>query len=257
MCACILTESKKSIGQAVFVVGYDRDSTVRIKQFEIEKALASLIGGPSVNTNIPDDFNPQMPRVTLGQNSITAHFSQIAAQLTINIDNTNGKPIEAIKDSITKKVKLFQSCLDKIIPHGQQRERGLVLTVRYPVNSTKYSDDAFFEYIQSRFLRVEPRGVPASAEFNVGYKTDDNYFFTLSIGQYKMVSGEIPVMLSSQWLDITKLPVIESGIEIKVDVNSRPLVNDVSRSDKVTETILEKSFHFVLFEADTFIGVEK
>lgn len=251
-----LTETKKSIGQVVFVVGYVRDSTIRTKQFDIEKALAPLIDGPSVNTNIPDEYNPQAPRVTLAKNRVTAHFSQIAAQLTINVDNTNGKPLETIKDSLTKTINLFQSCLDKIIPREQQRERGLVLTVHYPIDSTKFSDEVFFEYIQSRFLRVEPRGVPASAEFNVGYKTDDNYFFTLSIAQYKKFSGEIPAMPAAQWFDIATLPVTESGIEMKVDVNSRPLVNGANQSNDVTITILKKAFDFVLFEADTFIGVK-
>jgi hypothetical protein len=252
----ILTETKKSIGQAVFVVGYARDSTIRTKQFDIEKALAPLIDGPSVNTNIPDEYNPQAPRVTLAKNRVAAHFSQIAAQLTLDVDNTNGKPLETIKDSLTKKINLFQSCLDKITPREQQRERGLVLTVRYPIDSTKFSDEVVFEYIQSRFLRVKPRGVPASAEFNVGYKTDDNYFFTLSIAQYKMFSGQIPFMPSAQWFDIATLPVVESGIEMKVDVNSRPLVNDANQSGDITSTILKKTFDFVLFEADTFIGME-
>jgi len=253
----MLNSANKSIAQALFVIGYTRDSTIRTKQFDIEKALAPLIGGPSVNTNLPDDFNPQAPRVTLIQGQVSVHFSQIAAQLTIDVDNTNDKSLEVIRDSIAKRINLFQSCVDKIMPHEQQRERGLVLTMKYPVDSTQFPDEAVFDYIQSKFFQISPLGKPASAQFNVGYKTEDNFFVTLSVAQYKMAAGEMPAMPTVQWFDIMTLPIIESGIELKIDVNSRPLVDVADQPANVTKVILEKTFDFVLTEADKFMGVRK
>lgn len=246
--------TKNSIGQAVFVVGYKRDPTIRTKQFDIEKALEPLIKVPSVNTNLPDDYNPQAPRVTLGDGRVSVHFSQNAAQLTVNVDNTDDKSIGITKSSITEQVNLFQSCLDKIITPNQQNERGLVLTVQYPVDMTKTSEEAIFEYIQSNFMKISPLGIPASAGFNVGYKTDDNFFITLSIAQYKMISGEIPAMQSSQWIDFSTLSVIESGIELKLDINSRPMSDYLNQSFDVTNAILNKSFDFILNDSDTFMG---
>lgn len=251
-----LKETKKSIGQAVFVVGFERDATIRTRQFEIEKAFASLIHGPSVNTNMPDDHPPQAPRVMLGQHQVTAIFSQVMAQLTISVDNSNDKSLETITASITKKINLFQDCLDTIVPRGQQRERGLVLTVIYPLDSTKFPDEVVFRYIQDNFLKVEPRGMPASAQFTAGYRTDDNYFFTLTLAQYKKFKSEITPhdISTTQFIDIMSLPVVESGLELKVDVNSRPLLNNVAQPEDVTRTILKKAFDFVLSEADTFMG---
>lgn len=251
----MLNLPNKSIAQVLFVIGYTRDSTIRTKQFDIEKALASLIGDTSVNTNLPDDFNPQAPRVTLMQGQLSAFFSQIAAQLTIDIDNTNGKSVEVIRDSITKKINLFQSCVDKIISHEQQRERGLVLTMKYPVDSTQFPDEAVFDYIQSKFFQISPLGKPASAQFNVGYKTNDNFFVTLSVAQYTQYN--IATMSAAQLFDITTLPVIESGIELKIDVNSRPLVDVADQPADVTKVILGKTFDFVLTQADKFIGAQK
>jgi hypothetical protein len=252
----MLNAEKKSITQALFVIGFERDFSIRTRQFDIENVLQPLVKSPSINTNLPDDFNPTAPRVTLGREQVSVHFSQIAAQLTINVDNTNGKPLEVIQDSIIKRVNLFQNCVDKIIPREQQRERGLVLTVKYPVDSTKFNDEAVFKYIQSRFLRVTPLGAPASAGFNVGYKTEDNFFATLSVADYKMVSSEIPAMSTSQWLDFYTLPVIESGIELKIDINSRPMVGNIDQPVDVTSSILKKSFNFALAEADKFMGIE-
>ncbi|SJM91152.1 hypothetical protein CRENPOLYSF2_2080003 [Crenothrix polyspora] len=247
----------KSISQVLFVIGYMRDSAIRTKQFDIEKALTPLIVGSSVNTNLPDDFNPQAPRVTLRQGRLSVHFSQLTAQLTIDIDNTNGKSLDVIRDSIAKKINLFQDCVDKIIPHEQQRERGLVLTMLYPIDSTQFSDEDVFNHIQSNFFKISPLGEPASAQLNVGYKTDDNFFITLSVAQYKMAAGEVPTMSVAEWFDITKLPVIESGIELKIDVNSRPLVDIADQPADVTSVILKKTFDFVMDEADKFMGKQK
>lgn len=245
----------KSIAQAVFVIGYARDATIRTRQFEIEKAMTPLIGGPSVNTNLPDDSNPHAPRVTLSHGAVTVHFSQMAAQITINVDNTDNKSLEVIRDSISKRINMFQSCLDKIIPHEQQRERGLVLTVQYPVDLNKVTDDVVFEYIQSKFLRITPLGTAASAGFNVGYKTADNFFITLNVGQYKMATAEVPITQSVSWFDIAALPVVESGIELKIDVNSRPWVDKPNKPKDETGVIMKKSFDFVLSEADSFMGI--
>ncbi len=250
----MLNLTNKSISQVLFVIGYMRDSTIRIKQFDIEKALLPLIGGSSVNTNLPDDFNPQVPRVTLRQGKLSVHFSQLTAQLTIDIDNTNGKSLDVIRDSIAKKINLFQSCVDEIIPHEQQRERGLVLTMLYPVDSTHFSNEAVFAHIQSNFFNISPLGEPASAQFNVGYKTNDNFFLTLAVAQYQIAAGDIAAISATQYVDINTLPVIESGIELKIDVNSRPLVDMTDQPTDVTKVILKKVFDFVINEADKFIG---
>lgn len=250
----MLNLGNKSIAQVLFVIGFTRDSTIRTKQFDIEKALAPLFGGSSVNSNLPDDFNPLAPRVTLKQKQVSAIFSQITAQLTIDIDNTNGKPAEVIQDSIAKKVNLFQSGVDKIISHKQQHERGLVLTVLYPVNSTQFSDEVVSDYIQSTFFRISPLGEPASAQFNVGYKTKDNYFLTLSIAQYQIFVGNMIDVPQNKLLDIKSLPVSESGIELKIDINSRPLIDQPA---DIANVILKKAFDFTIDEADKFMGIQE
>lgn len=250
----MLDSKKKLISQALFVIGYERDLTIRTKQFEIEKAMAPLVVTQTANTNLPDDFDPQAPRITLKKDRISVIFSQIAAQLTINIDNKNGVSLELIRESLIKQINLFQSCVDKIIPRNNQRELGIVLIVNYPVDSTKFSDSVVSEYIQNRFLRVTPLGTPASVGFNIGYKTEDNLFFTLSISQYKLFEGKILAKSVPQWLDLSKLPVAMSGVELKIDVNSRPLLNLPNKPADVTGTIMKKSLDFLFDDSDKFIG---
>lgn len=247
----MLNLTSKSINQALFVISYMKDSTIRTKQFDIEKALSPLIVASSVNTNLPDEFNPQASRVILRQGKLSVHFSQLAAQLTIDIDNTNGKSLGVIRDSIAKKINLFQSCVDEIIPHEQQRERGLVLTIPYPVDSTQFSNEEISAHIQSNFFKIAPLGKPASAQFSIGYKTNDNFFITLAVTQYQIAEGDIS---AAQYVDINTLPVVELGIELKIDVNSRPLVDMTDQPTDVTKLILKKAFDFVINDTDKFIG---
>jgi len=251
----MLNLGNKSIAQALFVIGFTKDSTIRTKQFDIEKAFTSFVNSPSVNTNLPDDFNPQAPRVTLREGQVSVVFSQITAQLTIDIINNNGKSIEVIRDSIVKKINSFQGCVNKIIPSDQQQERGLVLTVLYPVDSTQFANEVVSGYIQSTFFQISPLGEPSSTQFTVGYKTQDNYFLTLSVAQYQAFAGDLKDLKPNQWLDIQSLPVSESGIELKIDVNSRPLA-DHQPAD-VTNVILKKAFDFAIDETDKFMRVQK
>jgi hypothetical protein len=219
--------------------------------------MMPLIECSSANTNLPDDFNPQAPRVTMRQKQLSVHFSQLAAQLTIDIDNTNDKSFDVIRDSINKKINLFQNCVDKIISPKLQRERGLVLSISYPVDSAQFTNEAIFEYIQSNFFKIPPLGKPASAQFTAGYKTDDNFFVTLSVGQYQMLESKLPNTSATQWLDVATLDIIESGVELKIDVNSKPLVDMTDQRTDVTKIILEKTFNFTMNESDKFMGVQK
>lgn len=245
---------KKSIAQALFVIGFVRDASIRTKQFEIENALAPLIAGPSVNTNLPDNFDPRAPRVTLSNGPISAHFSQTTAQLTIGVEDSERNDIDAVKNKIAHCVTLFQEYVDKVISKDSQKETGLVININYPIDHDKYKDEDIFDYIQSQFIKAPPMGAPASAGLNVGYKTSDNYFINLGVSQYKLVFGEIPV---TGVLDISKLPVSESGIELKVDINNRPLLSFGHKTEGAASVILEKAFIFLDNDADNFMGIHQ
>lgn len=253
----MLKLEKKSIAQAIFVIGYVRDPLIRTKQFDIEKSFQTLIPAASTNTNLPDNFNPQAPRVTISQGLVSVQFSQVSAQLTIDIDESAEPSIDEIKDTVTAAVILFQSCLYNVVSPENQLERGLVLAVKYLVDINAYKDEDIFQYIQSRFITIPALGIPASASLNIGYKTVDNYFINFGISQYKMVSGEMPVGQEGFLLDLSKLPISETGIELKIDINSRPLVNSHKKIEDAASVILKKAFDFLCTEADNFMGIKQ
>jgi len=251
----MLKLENKSIAQAIFVAGYKRDLEIMTKQFEIEKAFKSIIPAVSVNTNIDDNANPQAARVILSNGLISAHFTQVSAQLNLDINDKDWPGLDDIKKYIIHNVTIFQECLCSVVPLASQLERGLVVAVKYPVDIEKYSDVDIFGYIQDKFISLPSFGLPASASLNVGYKTDDNYYISLGISQYKMASSEIPIGSSGLILDFSSLPISETGIELKVDINSRPLLNTSNTKD-VTGTILNKVFDFIYGDADKIMGIK-
>lgn len=252
----ILDPKKKTISQAVFVMAYDRDTSIRSKQFDIEKAVLSLVGGPTVNTNLPDEFSPNAPRITAAKGKVSLAFSQVAAQLTISIDNVDGHPIEKIRDSITKRIYLFQSAVDKVIAKEKQRERGVVLFVNYPVDMAKFSVEDMGEYLQSRFVKVAPFGIPMNATLAMGYKTEDKFYFNWLVSIFRTVEGKDVTVVSGESVDFSDWPVVELGVQLKVDVNNRPKLESSQLDDDLTAEVLAKAFSFVLDDADNFIGAE-
>jgi hypothetical protein len=253
----MLNASEKSILQAVFVVGFERDAEIRTKQFEIEKALAPLLSAQSVNTNLPDEFEPSLPRVTFQQKGLSVQFTQLVAQMAITVDNADGKSINVIRDSIAKRIILFKNCIDKIVPRGKQREHGLVLNVSYPIDSGKFTDEDIASYIQNQFLRVPQLGKVANATFNVGYRTDDGLFVTLAVAGYKKLDGEMKLGPRTQSFDVASLPVVESGVSLSIDINSRPMMDAGTQPENITDVILAKSFEFLDQKVASFMGEPK
>jgi hypothetical protein len=191
---------------------------------------------------------------------VSVLFSQVAAQIVVNIDNSNSKSLDEILTSLAKRINLFQNCITRIIPIERQHERGVVLSVHYPVDFAKVSDASVFEFIQSKFLRIAPLGIPANATFTTGYQTDDKLFFTLYVSQYKQyqfATDDINSAIAAKSIvDISKLPLSSSGIELKLDVNSKPLLGASIKPFEVTDLVLKKSFDFILNDADKFMGIQ-
>ncbi len=253
----MLKLEKKSIAQAIFVIGYEKDLSIRKKQFEIEKFFQPLIPTASSNTNLPDDFNSQAPRVILSYGAVSAHFSQVSAQMAIDVNNEHTtQDMDIAKQIIADAVMLFQQCLDEVIDRDNQLEQGLVLTIKYPVDMSAYKDEDIFRYIQSNFITLPALGAPASAGLNVGYKTDDNYFINLGISQYKIVFAQLSPAQEALGLDFSNFPAQEIGIELKIDVNSKPQLNEQRKIKGVTAILLKKAFDFLYNDADNLMGIK-
>lgn len=250
-------DSKKYIAQVVFVVGYNKDTTIRKKIFDIEDSLKDLIGGSVAQSNpIPDDTHPPVPRVIIDNGKgLSVNFSQVAAHMVINIDNSSAKAMSIIKQSIYKKVHTFYASIKKVIGKENLKDIGTVISIRYPIEPFGSNFPDVARFVHDRFFKVSSLGASATAGFNLGYKDDDNFFITLTIDMYQMATGDVQNLPMGVMIDINTLPVSESGIELKIDVNNKPLLGGSAIIDDIDKVELDKVFDFIENKLDTFMGI--
>jgi len=247
-------DSKKYIAQVVFVVGYAQDKSIRRKIVDIEDALKDLLDDSIPQSNhISDDMPPQLPRIVIENNrkGLSINFSQVAAHIVINVDNSNGKTMDVIKQSIYKKVHTFYASIKKVIGEENLNDIGTVIAIRYPIEPFGRNFSEVARFVQERFFKVSPLGESATAGFNIGYKDADNFFVTLTLDMYQMAMGEIKDLPIGVTIDINTLPISESGIELKIDVNNKPFGTTIDNIDKIE---LDKVFYFIENKLDSFIG---
>ncbi|MCH9741650.1 MAG: hypothetical protein K0U21_00415, partial [Proteobacteria bacterium] len=187
----ISKDSKKYIAQVVFVVSYAQDKAIRRKVVDIEDALKSLLDDSVPQSNpISDDMPPNLPRIVIENNrkGLSINFSQVAAQLVVNIDNSSGKSMDVIKQSIYKKVHTFYVSIKKVIGEKNLKDVGSVITIRYPIEPYGSSFPDVARFVHERFFKVSPLGESATAGFNIGYKDADSFFITLTLDMYQMAN---------------------------------------------------------------------
>lgn len=86
------------------------------------------------------------------------------------------------------------------------------------------------EELYSRYLNIPSLGNVASVGFQTGFTSlDGNIFINLSVGTYEVRGKRILktrcTMEGQIFLALDQMRVSESGVEVKWDVNSKPLVS--------------------------------
>jgi hypothetical protein len=69
--------ANKYISEAVFIVSYQLDKNIRFMQPKAEEVFRSLIPIQSSQTNLPDDFDPQAPRILFQSKHKILAISQV------------------------------------------------------------------------------------------------------------------------------------------------------------------------------------
>ncbi len=77
----------KYIDNATYVVSFQRDDKMRLKQADVEKTFGSMFPNiQSISTNLPDEYGPDAPRFIIQTAKKTLTVSQVATQLTLNFE---------------------------------------------------------------------------------------------------------------------------------------------------------------------------
>jgi len=190
------------------------EKRVRFDQATAEEAFGEIVGVQSQQTNIPDEFDPTQPRIMFPSERKSIWISQAACQLSLTFDlseNSYAKALPVVQEDIhtfATRATRFRSA-----PHfGAQ---ALVLELRYASEET---GDDLSQYLHTRFIKTNAIGAPASFQLQLGYKYDDLYL-NLMCSPYE--TRKLPdVGPTMSFLRADTLPVIERGIQIRIEANN-------------------------------------
>ncbi|WP_223555310.1 hypothetical protein [Pseudomonas sp. BF-R-01] len=208
---------KAYISQAIYLVSNVLDKRIRYRQEEAENSFSSLIAAQSQQTNLPDDFDPSQPRLVFQSAQKQMVVSQIACQLSLGFESAT-KGVDNQLEIIIKNVRDAHKKIEGFKGKESLRESALVIVLSFPSDSSR-SD--LGEFIFSKFVKMPRYAEVASTSVKTGYLLPNGIFLNIEADIYEKRGGPIQVTAGAS-VDLLSLPIVEMGVSVKLDINTRP-----------------------------------
>ncbi|MGO4366419.1 hypothetical protein [Pseudomonas sp. PAB10] len=228
----IVDVKKGYISQAIYLVRNAQDKRVRYQQEQAEEIFGACFSAQSQQTNLPDDFDPNAPRLIFQGGHKQLVLSQVSSQLTLGFDSANKKISEQL-DIIVRNVLDVQTRVRRFRSQEALQENALVLTLSFP---TACSKEDLSRFLFDKFLKIQPSAQVASTSIKVGYLLQGNMFLNIEFDVYEKRQGEISAQQA--FYDVSAFKVVEVGVSIKVDINNKPQTNQPGYQNEGVEQII-------------------
>lgn len=247
----------KYLAQVIYVARFrERDATVRFMQADAERAFSPLLNCQSTQTNVPDNFDPNSPRIVFQTGHKTLVISQVACQLSLNFEK-GAMSFDRQLDVARKNIIDFNSRLTTFKTRETFIESAFVININVPSDLTQQE---MHNHLAKRFLKSDPLGELASFSLKVGYKTPEDLFLNLETDVYEMRRAEILTPDSSgapTFMLIDDFPIVEKGFGVKLDVNDKPrMLQNKTYVTAGPEELVTRAFAFVNDQLDEEMGFE-
>ena len=250
---------KKYISEAICIIEYKTiDDKVRYRAADAEAAFAIMFPKQSQQSNVPDNADPNLPRLIFQNGQKQLSVSQKMCQLNLSFGN-NEKDIHGQLKIIEKNLLEFQGGLYKFKNKQELGLCAIVFSVNVP---SKDGRDAMLHHAYSRFFKVDQQaefGDLASYSFNVGYKTKELHYLNYEADIYELRKMDLPKpTLTGQVLrfDLGNMPLVEEGIGVRVDINNRPKVNSTNYVYSGVEELIPVATVFILGKLNNIMGFD-
>lgn len=203
------------ISKAVYLAAFKPDTKIRYKQEQIENAFSSFISAQSQSTNLPDDYDAAQPRFVFQTTTKQLLISQIACQLSMGFENAQTsleQQLSIVQNNSLEFHKRVTTFKDK----ESLKENAFILSISIPSEASR---EDLGDLLFKKFIKLPKFSKIASTSLTVGYQLPSNLFLNIEADIYEKRSG---IVQGGQAVDVMSLPVIEQGITLKLDVNSRP-----------------------------------
>lgn len=243
----------KYIENATYVVSFQRDEKIRLRQADVEKAFGTIFPNvQSIQTNVPDNFDPNAPRFIMQTTKKNLTVSQVAAQLILNFES-GSKPLREQLGIIEKNISSFVAAVKEVIEENLTEQQGFIISVNYKTNLTQ---PEMSDYLFKRFFSLKPYGEPASTNFKIGFKTPELLFINFGVSSYEIRETKIE-QGNAKILKVDTIPVTEVGYNLKVDINNRQMFLAHNKSLSLiaaSESIKKQMRNTIENEIDNFMG---
>lgn len=240
------------IANAVYVLNFkDVDNSARFQQAAAEKAFGGIVNGQSVQSNVPDGFDPTVPRIMFNSGTKQISISQASCQLVLNFPEPGRLAFDEQWEVIKKNVGDFHRKAMEFKPGSSYGMSSLVFQIAF--RSVEGATDLNV-LLYNKLIKKDLDGELASVSVQLGYR-HDSWYKNVNVGVYEKRELKLPVVIGQQVAQVKmdKLPVTERGINLTIDVNDRPKFQNDAAVCSDPESILKLARDFSLGQLNTII----
>lgn len=249
---------KKYISEVICIAQFKNiDVKIRHKIGDAEEAFKGMFPEQSQQTNVPDHFDPNQPRLIFHAGKKQLFISQASCQLKLSFDHDD-KDINSQFSIIKKNLALFQNELTKFKSINEWNECAIVMNISIPSNEEK---ESILRHVYDNFFKTNKEdefGSLASISFKAGYKTKEKLYLNYEIDVYELqkieFSGPIPAN-QNILLDAKNLTMVERGIGVRLDINNRPKTESESYVYSGIDEFIPIVSEFFNKKIDKLLGV--
>jgi hypothetical protein len=209
---------------------------IRRTQFLFEDEFKSLIGGETAAVNIPS-APPEAPRFMMTDGKRTLVVSNVSAQLSLDFGGTL-PPKMTLPSALDRAARTMDDSLERIFAKQKTYYSGIVIVWTATQMDLNSLSEALVEWtMKSHFA-------PHLNNFGVTIGVERKGFNrSIEISQYKAFQRLAQSNQTSIHVDADFEPAQDQGLQIKIDVNTRPQIASppqkafVSLIPVITETI--------------------
>lgn len=242
---------KHYIARATCIFGFRSiDKQVRLKQGDAERAFRRIVNAQSTQTNVPDEMEPILPRITLGSKHKVINITQTACQAEFIFDR-DGIEFEKQLAVIQKNVKEFFRCVGEFRPLSDYGQSALVLEIQLPTALGKM--EMHRRLYEGYFVQGNVPGLLASLTFQVGFHSENNYFLNFAANVYEIRRRQFdpPLVVNGGLaINIQDVPVAEEGFGLRIDVNDRPRSVSPTYNIASPDELISTTFEFARSKVD-------
>lgn len=184
------------------------------------KALQADLKANLQLLNVPQGAPPEAPRIILSSQLLSINIGLNRLDLIVNvptqIKNSRDSAFNLLKDLVER---ISNSLVNGVLKYDWC---GIISNLEFPSHNDIKPSLKIIEGFFNDLVTIE-RDAKELAAFSLQYGFKENGFYrNVTISGYDTYDIPVAGIGTNKFIDLSKLPVKESGITINLDINNRP-----------------------------------